>query len=156
MKKELLPGFSSSSVECGVQKSFADSPVKYPSSMLFRYRTHNSNQSKSFDTISEIYPTQSSTSQSSAYSEQVGFDRSRVQKGFANSPVKYPSSMLFKHNSQNSNQSKSSDTISEIHPTQSSTSQSSAYSEQVGFNLSSSPYIRCMSKTFYLALLVDS
>ncbi|WOH09194.1 hypothetical protein DCAR_0728649 [Daucus carota subsp. sativus] len=70
MKKELLPGFSSSSMECGVQKSFANSPVKYPSSMLFRHKSHKSNQRRLADTISDFYPIQRSTSQSSAYSEQ--------------------------------------------------------------------------------------
>lgn len=69
MKNELLPGFSSSSVECTVQKSFANSLVKYPSSMLFRHKSHKCNQKKLADTISEIHPIRRSTSQSSAYSE---------------------------------------------------------------------------------------
>ncbi|KAK1365246.1 U-box domain-containing protein 34-like [Heracleum sosnowskyi] len=70
MKNELLPGFSSSSVECGVQKSFANSLVKHPSSMLFRHKSHKSNQRRLSDTISDFHPIQRSTSQFSAYSEQ--------------------------------------------------------------------------------------
>ncbi|KAL8119994.1 hypothetical protein AgCh_017213 [Apium graveolens] len=75
MKRELLPGFSSSSMECGVQKCFANSPVKNPSSMLFRHKSHKSksyksNQRSSTDTISDFHPIRRSTSQSSAYSDQ--------------------------------------------------------------------------------------
>ena len=77
MKNQRLPAFISSSEEVGFQKSSAKSLIKYPSSMLFRHKSHKNIQRKLADDISENRPLQrSSTSQSSTYSEQVGSDLS--------------------------------------------------------------------------------
>ncbi|WOH08947.1 hypothetical protein DCAR_0728398 [Daucus carota subsp. sativus] len=71
MKNQRLPAFISSSEEVGFQKSSAKSLIKYPSSMLFRHKSHKNIQRKLADDISENRPLQrSSTSQSSTYSEQ--------------------------------------------------------------------------------------